>query len=90
MITKDKIGEFKALTEPVMKWLLDNGTPHDKIIIDCMNAKLSEGSIGVPSDYNVSLREVKCCNKVKSESIIELLKRQQLELQHILQSGDEI
>ena len=39
-MSRDKIDEFKVMTEPLMKWLLENGTPHDKIIIDCMNAEL--------------------------------------------------
>lgn len=39
--------EFKELTEPLIKWMINNYHPHATIIITCDSAELLEGAIAV-------------------------------------------
>lgn len=44
---EQKYAEFQELIGPVMKWLDENFHPHTKIIMDCNNAEVVEGVMGV-------------------------------------------
>ena len=52
-LTQEQIDSFKAVTEPVIKWLCDNMRPHSKVIIECDCAELVEGSIGYTDESHI-------------------------------------
>lgn len=52
-LTQEQIDSFKAVTEPVIKWLCDNMHPHSKVIIECDCAELVEGSIGYTDESHI-------------------------------------
>ena len=47
---EEKIKEFMAHSEPLIKWLNDNCHPHTTIIIDPTSAQVFEGSIVYSTD----------------------------------------
>lgn len=48
----EKMKSFEEAIQPLFKWMEENCTPHDKVIVDTMNAELVSGEIGIPSEYN--------------------------------------
>ena len=43
--------EFRKTTEPVLKWLQENGTPHQKIIIEPDRVTLVTEEVGYSVPY---------------------------------------
>jgi hypothetical protein len=44
--SKEKIKEFEEIVSPVIKWINDNGCPHDVVIIDTTSGCFYSGEIG--------------------------------------------
>jgi hypothetical protein len=42
--------EFNDVVRPVMKWISDNCHPHTHIVIDSINAELSEGVAAIHTE----------------------------------------
>lgn len=45
---KEKLAKFKALTQPLVDYLYENGTPHDCIIVTQTSAEYLQGQTAVP------------------------------------------
>ncbi len=50
ILDKEKIKEFEAAAEPLIKFLGDNFNPHVTVIVDCGSAELSEGVCRIQND----------------------------------------
>jgi len=44
------VEEFKKVTEPVVRWLQENGNPHQKIIIEQDGAEMASGEMAYHVD----------------------------------------
>jgi len=53
---REKMKSFEEAVTPLLEWMKVNCCPHDKVIVDIMGAELLNGEIGIPSEYNKSIR----------------------------------
>lgn len=51
--TKEDNDAFRSITEPVVKWLCENGHPHMHITITPTSAELSEGCMAYYTESHI-------------------------------------
>lgn len=56
----EKMLSFEKAVTPLLEWMKENCTPHDRVIADVMGAELLNGEVVIPSEYNKMINKLVC------------------------------